>query len=135
MTAVILSLAFFLHVPPPGDAYRLPPYEALEDGRAFNWRYQANLKWLLGREIDELGQEVWLPGWRPRDEAAMRTALAEAKYLEEVWSSAIRAHPDSPYTQTRHEHLRHLRLLIGPDAYRRMELPPPAPYWRFSQLR
>jgi hypothetical protein len=136
VTPAALLIAFFLCDPPPGDMYRFPPYGELEAGRAFNWGYQLHLKWLLGYEgRDEWGSEVWLRDWRPYHASRIREALAEAEQLEEVWTNAIRAHPESPYTHTRSEHLRRLRLLIGPDAYRRAELPPCVPTWRFNQLR
>lgn len=122
MTAAILSLAFALHDPPPGDAYRLPPADEIRSARLFNQCYQSHLRWRLEWEEDRTGE--------------LRAAVAEAVWLYEVWDCAEGAHPDyqcSPAAKACY--LRRLRLLIGPDAYRRAELPPCVPVWRFNDLR
>lgn len=122
MTAAALLLAWAVSDPPAGDAYRLPPVRALTAGRRFNQRYQEHLEHRIGLE--------------PHRDAAVCRALAEARRLYEVWDCAEGAHPDWQCApDVKAQYLRRLRLLLGPDAYRRMELPPPAPTWLFNELR
>lgn len=124
MTAAALFLAWCLADPPPGDAYRLPPLADLTAGRLFNRRHQDHLRGRLASGLE---------GHRA---GALRAALAEARALHEVWDCAEGAHPDwRCEPRTKACYLRRLRLLLGRDAYRRMELPPPVPVWRFGELR
>lgn len=122
MTACVLYLAWVLADPPPGDAYRLPPLPVLTEGRKFNAAYRGGLEKRLG--------------WEPYHRGELRAALAEARWLYDVWDAAEGAHPDwvcDGGAKTCYR--RRLRVLLGRDAYRRMELPPPVPVWRFGELR
>lgn len=121
VVAALVYLGWVAAAPPPGDAARLPPYRRLAADRDFNCRYRAGLE----RRLE----------WEPYRRAELRAALAEATELHRVYDEAAAAHPDSPYTQTRGDHLRRLRVLLGPDDYRTMTLPPPVPVWRFNALR
>lgn len=124
MNAAACLIAWVLTEPPPGDAYRLPPIQALTAGRQFNLRYQRHLEWRLEWEYHTSAG--------PR----LRAALAESRRLYEVWDCAEGAHPDWKCEPKRKaDYLRRLRLLIGRDAYYRAELPPPVPYHLFNQLR
>ena len=123
MASLALALAFALTDPQPGDVRRFGPTEVIQAGREFNRRYREHLS----------GRLEWEP--YPANRAALRAALAEANELYEVWDSALWAHPDfAPAWPDKAGDRRRLRLLLGPAAYRRGELPPPAPYWRFNQL-
>jgi hypothetical protein len=120
MTSAVLLLAWALADPPPGDAYRLPPLRVISSGRVFNYQYRNRLRWRLEYERDRDG--------------ALHAALEEAQHLYEVWDAAEGAHPDwNASPGTRAGYLRKLRVLLGPDAYRRMELPPCVPTWRFNE--
>lgn len=122
MTALALSLAWAIAEPPPGDAYRLPPFQSLRDGRLFNQRYQKHLQGRLD--------------WEPYRRDALNAALIEARELYEVWDCAEGAHPDYPCPpDLKACYHRRLRRLLGPDDYRRMNLPPCVPTWRFNELR
>ena len=122
-TSLALALAFVLTDPQPGDVRRFGPPEVIQAGRDFNRRYREHLSERL----------EWEP--YPANRAAIRAALAEAGELYEVWDCALWAHPDfAPAWPDKAADRRRLRLLLGPDAYRRGELPPPAPYWRFNEL-
>lgn len=123
MTSLALALAFHAFPPPAGDAYRLPPIPVIRDACNFNLAYRAHLEWRLS--------------WGEGDRAAeLRAALEETAALREVWDAAWGAHPDYRNSdESKAEYLRRLRLLLGPDAYRRAELPPCVPAWRFNELR
>jgi hypothetical protein len=124
MTVAVLTLAWVMADQPPGDAYRLPPLKELTAGRQFNNRYQAQLRERL----------EWEP--YPARRGELLVALAEARLLYEVWDCAEGAHPDwKCESQRKADYLRRLRLAIGRDAYRRMELPPCVPTWRFNELK
>lgn len=123
MTACVLYLAWVLAPVPAGDAHRLPPLAHLTSGRQFNSRYQDHLQ----------RQLVWTPYERRSD---LLDALAEARHLYAVWDSAEGAHPDwTCHPDTKADYLRRLRVLIGREAYRRADLPPCVPTWRFADLR
>lgn len=121
MTATILSLAFFLWVPPVNDARRFPPGEVLYEGIGFNNRY---------RYYWHCQKELW-----PEHHQRIERLRAEAEYLSGVWHDALWARDEGYPIDTRKAALRRLRLAIGPDAYRRAELPPCVPLDRFGELR
>lgn len=124
MNAVACFLCWTLAVPSPGDAYRLPPLSELRAGRLFNSRYRRHLEWRLEWEYHTAAGPH------------LRAALAEANELYRVWDSAEGAHPDFVCSaDAKAAYLRALRLWMGRDAWNQMTLPPPAPYWRFSELR
>lgn len=122
MTAAALLLAWAAADPPPGDAYRLPPVKELGAGRVFNRAYQQHLQWRLL--------------WEPDRKGELNAALAEARWLFEVWDAAEGAHPEwSGTAVAKARYLRKLRLLLGREAYLKAELPPCVPTWRFHELR
>lgn len=122
MTSALVALAWYAVLPPAGDAHRLPPLPVLSSGRVFNQRYQSQLQKRVG--------------WESHRDGAVCRALAEARWLYEVWDCAEGAHPDWSCTpDAKKRYLRRLRLLLGREAYLRAELPPPVPLWRFHELR
>ncbi len=120
--ATALALAWFAWTPPPGDAYRLPPFHELRAGREANRRYQQHLQWRLLYEEDRSGE--------------MRAALADAVWLYELWDFAEGSHPDYQCgPEVKACYLRRLRLRMGREAYLQATLPNPLPTHHFHALR
>lgn len=121
MTSAALLLAWALADPPVDDARRFPPPAELADGIRFSNQY---------RYYWHCQKELW-----PEHAGRIERLRAEAECLCDLWHDAYYATWEGNPEDLRRAALRRLRTRIGPDAYRRAELPPPVPLWRFGELR
>ena len=100
--------------PPLADAWRFPPADVAHRHLAFNRTVHRDLT--LRR--DAMGGHL-----------GFDAALAETERLYKVWDAVRDARSDFYYVSVRRQALATLLQLIGPDAYHKAELPPPAPGW------
>lgn len=126
VTSAVLFVAWYLADPPVGDAARLPPLPWIREAVAFNQRYQKHLD----------GELCWEP-YNSRRYRALKAALDDAEWirwnrLDAAWGS----HPDYQCSdEAKQVYLRRLRLALGRDAYREMDLGPVVPLHHFAELR
>jgi hypothetical protein len=107
--------------PPFEDHWRLPTKEAAQAAVTLNHGYQRHLK------------EEWNFTGDPTGE--VRQALRETEELWQVWDAVRDATSPYYYTTVRRRAMAKLKGLVGDEAYRRMDLPPPVPVWRFGEIR
>lgn len=81
--------------------------------------------------LEHLSAQWQLTPWRREwiDDAAW-----EARCCRCCWQTLADAQCEDAVERDRRESLRVLRLLLGPAAYHRGEMPPPVPLWRFTRI-
>ncbi len=99
------------------DARRLPPDAVALELVKFNRAYHKHVEARCQHETDRA--------------AALQVVLEENQHLYRVWDAVRDAKRDNWYVTNRRQSLRRLRDLVGEEAFRRGELPPAVPTWRF----
>jgi hypothetical protein len=102
------------------DAFRFPERSAVNELLVFNRAYR---NYLEVRQPMQVAQGGYL-----------RSVLKEVDQLYSVWDTVRDARCEYYYVTVRRQALKHLRELVGDDAYYKGELPPHVPVWRFQDL-
>jgi hypothetical protein len=108
------------YAPPLHDCYRFPDRAMVNDLLAFNRAYRQHI---------DVRQPFELVHWWE-----MRVAIQETDHLYQVWDYVRDARCDYYYVTVRRQALKHLREMIGEDAYYSGSLPPCVPLWRFRRV-
>ncbi len=103
--------------PPLADAERFPDREGVNALIQFNRGYRQHL---ADRQA-----------WEADRSDVIGVALAETDRLYRVWDAVRDARCEFYYVTVRRQALKRLQESLGEDAYRRTELPPHVPAWRF----
>lgn len=103
------------------DGMRFPDKCSVSQMLAFNRSYKRHLDLMKSLLPDQ--QEV------------VRAALRETDQLYHVWDKVHDARSEIYYVPVRRLALKHLRELVGPEAYYTGRLPPHVPVWRFQEVK
>jgi hypothetical protein len=103
--------------PPLADSTRLPPLGHIRELLNFNAAY---------RQYLEARREVRRHEW---DE--ITEIVSETDHLREVWQAAADATSEDHIWVCRRRALKHLKELLGDQAYDAGTMPPCVPLWRF----
>ena len=107
--------------PKVGDSLRFPPREMINPLLEFNRKYLKHLE----KEV------IWNQDRRHHWDQA----IAETKYLHNVWDTARDARCEYYYVTIRRLSLKKLKDMIGDEAYWEADLPPYVPIWRFREIK
>jgi hypothetical protein len=107
-----------VNAPSVGDCQRFPERSAVNDLLAFNRGY---------RQFIDMRQPVELIHWWD-----LRLTMQETDRLYQIWDTVRDARCDYYYVTVRRQALKHLRELVGDEAYYSGSLPPCVPLWRFE---
>jgi hypothetical protein len=108
-----------LHTAPAvADCLRFPERGMVNDLLAFNRAY---------RQFIDMRQPVELIHWWD-----LRLTMQETDRLYQIWDTVRDARCDYYYVTVRRQALKHLRELVGEEAYYSGNLPPCVPLWRFQ---
>ena len=104
--------------PPLSDCRRLPPRGICNDAIVFNRAYAAHIDALRAVDL--------------RHGRGLLASYRAAERLYRVWDCIRDTQAEYYYVSVRREALKRLRdELLGPEAYFRLDLPPPVPVGRF----
>lgn len=104
--------------PKLAEAQRLPAEAVAAELVRFNRAYHKHIEARCRHETDRA--------------VALQVVLDETKQLYQIWDAVRDSRRDCFYVTARRQSLRKLRDLVGDEAYRRGELPPAVPTWRFA---
>lgn len=107
--------------PPAGEAYRLPPLRVLADGCAFNRAFRRHTEGRVELEPDRADE--------------LMEVVRECDRLFAVWDAARDAQTPWYLVAIRRQRLATVRDLVGEAAWLAGDIGPPAPLWRFEELR
>jgi hypothetical protein len=107
--------------PHVGDSYRFPNRGAVNELVRFNRAFRKHLDQRQQLEADRVD--------------TLRAVMWETDRLYQVWDSVRDARCEFYYVTVRRNALKKLRDLIGEEAYRKGQLPPNVPTWRFNEMK
>jgi len=103
------------------EGIRFPDKNSVNQMLAFNRSYK--------RHLDLMKPLL------PDQQETVRAALRETDQLYQVWDKVHDARSEIYYVPVRRLALKHLRDLVGPEAYYTGRLPPHVPVWRFQEVK
>lgn len=102
------------------DGFRFPDRAAVNELLVFNRAYRSFLEVRQPMQVQQGGY--------------LRAVLKEVDHLYQVWDTVRDSRCEYYYVTVRRQALKHLRDLVGDDAYYKGLLPPHVPVWRFENL-
>jgi hypothetical protein len=107
--------------PPLSDAMRFPDRAVVNELLVFNRAYRSYIELRQPTEMAHVSD--------------LRAVQREVDYLYQVWDAVRDARCEYYYVTVRRQALKHLRELLGEEAYYSGQLPPHVPVWRFRELK